>query len=683
MKAISSSRRRRIIFRVVCVSLPLLGLALLEAALRLFGWGGYKDFFRELPLPEGATLVVSDVAGSSNYFYANREKPGTNDEFSFVMPKPAGTTRIFLCGESAIKGFPQPRALAAGAFLEQMLQGSWPDRQVEVINLGTTAVASFPVLDIVKQAVHYDPDLIILYAGNNEFFGAYGVASVNQGMASPTLLAAQYRLRSLGIVQVAQQFVGKSADLKGRTLMEAMIKDVYIPPDSDLRDGAARLLHAHVSKIAAVSKANGIPLLICLPAANERGLAPLGESRLNEFSPAQQESIRGQLSEAAGQLPAAPERARDIVLDVLRKAPKHAKAQFLLAQSEEVMGNAGKALTHYRAALDLDTMPWRPPARSVEAIRRAAGENNVPVCDVPSRFRQIGSEAGIGWDLMDDHVHFSLKGQYELARVLTSALDSFAPPLHVAAEQIERLPDLATLSHRLGHNPYDAYGAAVQMRKVFTIPFMQKSNPDAYRRWSDLVTQAEAAMPSSLLEEAKRWQEKGPHAGALRPLSGMVARALMREQKYSEAAKLFHAAQLNVPKYSSWHMEYVYFALVCSEQLRETGSLASDDKAIAREELRRGRVLLAHGESFSGMAERHMGRIHQLLGEFAEAIPYLQGARRRLGGLDLVATDEALILSYIKTGQLEPARQLAREGSEHSGQYREHYEKMLKAIPAS
>jgi hypothetical protein len=83
------------------------------------------------------------------------------------------------------------------------------------------------------------------------------------------------------------------------------------------------------------------------------------------------------------------------------------------------------------------------------------------------------------------------------------------------------------------------------------------------------------------------------------------------------------------------------------------------------------------------MAERHLCRIHQLLGEFAEAIPYLRAARSRLSGLDLVAADQALILSYIKTGQLDQARRLARDGREHSGQYREHYEKMLRAIPAS
>jgi hypothetical protein len=130
-------------------------------------------------------------------------------------------------------------------------------------------------------------------------------------------------------------------------------------------------------------------------------------------------------------------------------------------------------------------------------------------------------------------------------------------------------------------------------------------------------------------------------------------------------------------------MEYVYFALVCSEQLQEKGNLSPDDEAIAREELRRGRILLAHGASQSGMAERHMGRIHQLLGEYAEAIPYLQAARSRLSGSEIVATDQALILSYLKTGKLDEARRLARDGSEQSGPYRDHYKKMLEAIPAS
>jgi len=51
--------------------------------------------------------------------------------------------------------------------------------------------------------------------------------------------------------------------------------------------------------------------------------------------------------------------------------------------------------------------------------------------------------------------------------------------------------------------------------------------------------------------------------------------------------------------------------------------------------------------------------------------------------MDLVATDQALILSYVKTGQLESARRLAKEGSEQSGQYRGIYKKFLDELPGS
>ena len=69
-------------------------------------------------------------------------------------------------------------------------------------------------------------------------------------------------------------------------------------------------------------------------------------------------------------------------------------------------------------------MPWRPPTTSLDAIKQAAEENGVPLCDVPTHLRRVSSSAGIGWELMDDHVHPSLKGQYELARALTIALQS-------------------------------------------------------------------------------------------------------------------------------------------------------------------------------------------------------------------------------------------------------------------
>ena len=59
----------------------------------------------------------------------------------YQIPPGTNTVRVLLVGESAIQGYPQPRHLCASAFLQLMLQDAWPDRRVEVINLGTTAIA--------------------------------------------------------------------------------------------------------------------------------------------------------------------------------------------------------------------------------------------------------------------------------------------------------------------------------------------------------------------------------------------------------------------------------------------------------------------------------------------------------------------------------------------------------------
>jgi tetratricopeptide (TPR) repeat protein len=160
----------------------------------------------------------------------------------------------------------------------------------------------------------------------------------------------------------------------------------------------------------------------------------------------------------------------------------------------------------------------------------------------------------------------------------------------------------------------------------------------------------------------------------------MVARVLMRAGKYAEALDLFRIAQNAVPDYTSWHMEYVYFSLACREKLH--GSLSEEDKALALEEIKQGRLLLQHGFSESGLAERYLGRLHQLRGEFAEAIPYLQASRKKLNGTDLVAADQALVVSYLKTGRPEEARRIVDNGIAHSGSYADFYRRMLAELTA-
>ena len=188
-------------------------------------------------------------------------------------------------------------------------------------------------------------------------------------------------------------------------------------------------------------------------------------------------------------------------------------------------------------------------------------------------------------------------------------------------------------------------------------------------------------MSPAVREAAREWQTMRPHAGGLRPITGMIARVMMRENKVSDAERLYAIAQKQVPDYTSWYLEYVYFRLVCRERL--AGRLSEDELAEARAAIDQGTFLLKRGYSQTGLAERYVGRLHQLRGEWAEAIPYLEAARRRLTAEDLVACDQALVMSLVKTGADATARQLIAEGIANSGRFSAAYERMNALLTAS
>ena len=93
-------------------------------------------------------------------------------------------------------------------------------------------------------------------------------------------------------------------------------------------------------------------------------------------------------------------------------------------------------------------------------------------------------------------------------------------------------------------------------------------------------------MPPTILEAARQWQTFRPHAGGLRPLTGMVARALLRQNKPAEAEQLYSIAQRQVPDYTSWYLEYVYFALACREKIH--GTLTEADRELAAAAISQG-----------------------------------------------------------------------------------------------
>jgi tetratricopeptide (TPR) repeat protein len=674
------SKRKRLWFQTVALLLPLLLLGLIEISLRLCGFGGYPTMMQRLGQVSDQTLVIADQGGAASWFFANPFRAGITEQHAFLDPKPTNTTRIFLVGESAIKGYPEPRNLASSSFLEQMLRDVLPERKVEVINLGTTAIASFPVLGILTEALDYEPDLMVIYTGNNEFFGTYGVGSSGRAGGKPWMLSATRALHSLALVQVLDALLYSRRSDSDRTLMEAMVGQSYLGPDDWRRAAAANNLHHNLTEMIRRCRSRGVPVLVCTQPGNERGLAPMGAENLASMPPAQRDEIKALLAAVEARPPANPKTNQLALERILELYPDHARAHFLLGEVHARAGRQPEALAEFVRARDLDPMPWRTPTLSQNAILTAAREQAAPVCDLEKIFRAASPGGAIGWELMDDHVHPSLRGQALIAQSLLECLTNFSGHLHVLVEALESLPSGDDYARRLGDNIYDRYGVAFNMRTLFAVPFMRTNNPAAFERLNRLVEGIEQQMPRDVREVMREWQASRPFEGAKCPVTAAVAQLKLKRNEYREALDLFTIAQQGVPEYTSWYLEYTYYTLLCKQKLKQPFTPADNQQA--QSAIEQGRFLFARDSSGNDFTARYTGLLCLLQNQFAEAIPFLEAARPKLDGFDLAATDQALIVCYLQTRQFEQAEAIARNGVANGGEFADRYRALLDSLPA-
>ena len=676
------SRQKRLAFSLITLTLPLVLLAMVEGGLRLFGWGGYPAWIHPTGKVDGdATLCVVEPAASEPYFFANPTRVGYPDQTVFFMPKPETTIRVFLIGESAAKGFPQPRNLAFSNFLQAMLADLLPGKQIEVINMGTVAVASLPLVYQVRDALKFSPDLFIFYVGNNEFFGAYGTASINAVENLPPQTQSWLRnLRGLAIFQAAGAWFYRGKD-EQRTLMETMISQTFIPVDSPLRTAAAQNLETHLGTMLAEVRRAGVPAVVCTTASNEAGLAPLGQEDTQGLTQEEKDLMDTLIREASAAMQAKQsDRAASLWRRAAEVAPRHAGIRFRLGQALARNGKFQEARLTFLRARDLDTMPWRPISSTEGAIRSVAAAHGAQLCYLANIFRDKSPEGASGWELLDDHVHLSLQGQALAARSITECV---APMIGIPAAAIAALPADTHYRRALGENFYDGYGVAYQISTLFSISFMKNSNPQAFQRFESSVREAEANMSPGVLAATHEWKTVRPQSGGLRPLAGLVGRALQDEGRLLEAVDLYRIAAKQVSQYTSWHLEYVYRSLLCRQKSK--GRLDPQDEAEGAKAIAQGIFLLKNGSR----SQQDMGRgnviilvssLYQLCGNTSEIIPLLRSLRTEMRGEDRFATDQAMIIAYLETGKPRDALNIAEEGVKNGGRFAGKYQQLQAAV---
>lgn len=458
--AVKQSNRKRLwIFRGLAILLGVAPFAATEVGLRILDLprlppptDPYVDLHALKPLFE-----QSEAEGE---FAIGAERMNLFRPASFRMPKPAGTYRIFALGGSTTQGepystptaFPEWARVNLQAAAEITQAGSSEDvgRTYEVINCGGLSYASYRVLAILKEVLTYDPDLVVIYTGHNEYLEKRSYQGFERENLWARLggFASNLRMVQLGKMIVASDSLSEEESRGSETSKTELQAEVDALLDyrgglEDYRRGDAwrapvvEHFRWNLEQMVAACKDADVPLVLFRPVTNLLDCPPMKfelSPSLNDAEAAEFEEAweTGRLALQQGDLA----QAETWLRDALKMDPEHAGANFLLGrllyEAAVEPGDFEEAKRYLVAARDFDVCPLRATSALISVVDEVVADSGTPCVDaaaVLSGFREGWAGAAaeiadpiIGDRMLVDHVHPTVEGHQRLGEALFDLL---------------------------------------------------------------------------------------------------------------------------------------------------------------------------------------------------------------------------------------------------------------------
>jgi len=560
--------RRRLFQIAAVVFVPAAFFGLLEAGLRIAGYGYPTGFF----VRSGGGYMTNPQYG---WRFFPRAMARTPVPCHLPAQKAPSVYRIFILGSSAAMGVPEP-AFSFGRILEVMLREHEPHRRFEVINAAMTAINSHVVLPIARDCAALQPDLFIVYSGNNEVVGPYGAGTVFSGYSgSLAWIRSSIWLQSTRVGQLLsrdsgpREWGGMSMFLENRvTSDDPRLQRVYSHYRQNLTD------------VCRVAQRTGAKILLATVLTNLKDSPP--------FLGAAEHYRAGQRALASNQ-------------------PEEARKHFLLAR-------------------DRDELRFRADSRINQTIREVAASEQATLVD--------GDEGLPGEDLFYEHVHLNFDGNYRLAAAIFRKLMNAEPPSPQRTAELlaftawDQHQMAAYMFRLMGQPPFTNQMDYQEKRLAHTqrlLDLRRAVDPDQSRRaYEGAVRRA----PDDLhfrVQFAKLLRETGDFAGSAEQWRTALRRppenklwltelggALADQGKLEEATQQFRRALAIDPELAPAHFG---LGVIFDKQGKATEAVAAYQQAL-------------RGDPFLTKAHNNLGRDLLSLGRAQESVPHFEEATR-------------------------------------------------------
>ena len=456
----------------LAVLIPLLAFAALEGGLRLGGFGRPSSF-----------LIPDEKPGwfRTNPDFVSLFLPGNFDlrplSLRVSRHKAPNTVRIVVLGESAAQGVPVP-SFAFAPQLRAQLRHRYPGKEFEVIDTGIVAVNSHVIYQIAREMAHFEPDLFVVYAGNNEVVGPYGPGCAYLSHMPPLwVIRASVFVRSTRTGQLLVSILSRLSPGR-RNAPEwggmSMFVDNAVLADDPRLYSVYDNFTDNLRGIVRAASGAGAKVVLCTVVANLKDCPPF-LSRHGAWLSKQELELwrepyeRGRLAWMLGD----PARARSLLTEALRLDPEYADTSFILGNLDLQAGDTASARLHFLAALHWDALRFRPDTDINQVIRQVARDSagGVSLVDAAVAMGSDPASQGplSGREILFEHVHFDWPGNVQLARMLAQGaaaslfggdpgdsgwLDSAACADALAYTPHERLPMLLRIDALVRKPPF-------------------------------------------------------------------------------------------------------------------------------------------------------------------------------------------------------------------------------------
>jgi len=380
---------KRLLFNFLIAFFPVLLFILLEFILRIFHYGDESRLFMDHPDEQYKEYRTVNPHVGAKYFQRLEYTEPARD--IFLRKKPDDCFRIFVMGSSTVIGFPYEYNLMFSRILQERLQDAYPGKKIEMINTAITAINTFTLLDFMPQILAEKPDAILIYAGHNEFYGAFGVGSAEAIGNNRALIRLHLRLMNSKVYQairnsiggIGKTFSGGKAPSRGTLMSKVVRKADIIYNSKDYRKGI-RYFEKNYGAMLNLARKNKVPVFVSDLVSNVRDIKP--------FKSIATENYKG------------------------------ADDYYKEARAAEQRNEFQKAKENYLMARDYDCIRFRASGEINEKIRSLAVEYKASYVPTLALFESNSPHQIVGDNLLTEHVHPNIEGQFLLADAFYEAI---------------------------------------------------------------------------------------------------------------------------------------------------------------------------------------------------------------------------------------------------------------------